>query len=165
MADKHYIGFEIHTIDRLIGRSTELITRPLLGDDMPALGGWILGYLYRHQGQPLYQKDIEHKFCMPPSTVTKLIKQLEKAGYLTRLSVEGDARLKQLKLLPKGEQLHRDIIATIHTAVDGALLSGMSEEEVEQLFYLLSKVRENAASLSEKAGAQLTEVKEKQHTW
>ena len=60
--------------------------------------GWILGYLADHENEEIYQKDIEEKFCVTRSTVSKVLKGMESKGLLRRESVFSDARLKRLVL-------------------------------------------------------------------
>lgn len=60
--------------------------------------GWILGYLAEHEDEDVYQKDIEEKFCVTRSTVSKVLKGMESKGLLRRESVSSDARLKRLVL-------------------------------------------------------------------
>ncbi len=147
MSEKPHIGFEIHTLDRTIGKRLEIVTQQKLDGDLPVIGAWIIGYIYRRSNEPVYQKDIERKFCIPPSTATKILKQMEKEGYVDRLSVENDARLKKLELTPKAVDLHNSIIDLIHTRVEDTLLKGLSKSDQETLFRLLARVRENAESI------------------
>ena len=50
------------------------------------------------------QKDIESEFAISRSTVTNILKLMEKKGYITRASVASDARLKKIALTDKGIQ-------------------------------------------------------------
>ncbi len=149
MDEKRYIGFEIRSLDRMIGRQSERITQDHLEGNIPAQGGWIIGFLYRHSDQPIYQKDIEHKFCMPPSTVTKILKELEKNGYITRTAVENDARLKRLILTEKGKELHTGIMHTIHEKIDDQLTAGLTETDLVHLYEMIDTMKRNAQSLGE----------------
>ena len=55
--------------------------------------------------KPIFQRDIEEAFQIRRSTVTGIIKLIEQKGYITRTSVESDARLKQLVPTEKAEAL------------------------------------------------------------
>ena len=66
--------------------------------------GWILGYLADHENEEIYQKDIEEKFCVTRSTVSKVLKGMESKGLLRRESVSSDARLKRLVLTEEGRE-------------------------------------------------------------
>ncbi|MFR3345644.1 MAG: MarR family transcriptional regulator [Anaerobutyricum sp.] len=58
--------------------------------------GWIMGYLYDHKGGEIFQRDIEAQFYIARSTITYLVKQMEQKGYIARVAVERDCRLKRL---------------------------------------------------------------------
>ena len=45
-------------------------------------------------------------FGVNRSTVTSIVKLMEKKGYIERENVPGDARLKKLILTPLGEEMH-----------------------------------------------------------
>ena len=75
-------------------------------DEATQMNGWIMAYLYFHKDQPVYQKTIESTFGVNRSTVTSIVKLMEKKGYIERENVPGDARLKKLILTPLGEEMH-----------------------------------------------------------
>ena len=60
--------------------------------------------------KPIFQRDIEEAFQIRRSTVTGIIKLIEQKGYITRTSVESDARLKQLVPTEKAEALRPRIV-------------------------------------------------------
>ena len=64
-------------------------------DELTAMHGWILGYLCRNEDKDIFQKDIEAEFKICRSTVTNILKLMEKKGYIRRESVPYDARLKE----------------------------------------------------------------------
>ncbi len=101
-----------------------------------------LGYLDAHDGQPVYQKDLEAAFHMRRSTATGILQIMVRDGLLVREPVEGDARLKRLVLTPIAmEQLaemQQDIVC-----VERKATAGLSTEERETLFALLDRVMEN----------------------
>ena len=61
--------------------------------------GLVLGYLYDHQDKDIFQKDIEATFNIRRSTATGLLQCLEGNGFVKRVSVDYDARLKKLSLI------------------------------------------------------------------
>lgn len=111
-------------------------------DEYTANNGWILKYLYDNKEKEVYQKDIEKHFHIGRSTVTATIKIMEKKGYISRASVENDARLKRVILMPKGEEAHKSISDAIQEA-NLKVIEGITEEEMETLYQILKKIREN----------------------
>ena len=58
----------------------------------------------------VYQKDIEEEFRIRKSTVTGILKLLEKNGFIRRESVPQDARLKRIVPTARAESLRPQIL-------------------------------------------------------
>ena len=101
-----------------------------------------LGYLDAHKGQPVFQKDLEAAFHIRRSTATGILQIMERDVLLRREPVEQDARLKRLVLTsPAYEQLaqmQQDIIQ-----LEAKATAGLSPEEQNTLFTLLSRIIQN----------------------
>ena len=99
------IGFNIRSIDNMLMRKAMAMSDEESGKNgmMPVMQGWIMGYLYDHKEEEIFQRDIEAQFYIARSTVTCLVKQMEQKGYIARVAVERDCRLKRLCLLEKGK--------------------------------------------------------------
>lgn len=106
--------------------------------------GWILKYLDDREvdGEAVYQKDIEERFSVTRSTVSKVIKGMEAKGLLRREAVSSDARLKRLVLTDEGRKISRQALKE-RIMLEERIKSGMSEEEVETLYHLLLKIADN----------------------
>ena len=100
------IGFNIRSIDNMLMRKAMAMSDEESGKNgmMPVMQGWIMGYLYDHKEEEIFQRDIEAQFYIARSTVTCLVKQMEQKGYIARVAVERDCRLKRLCLLEKREK-------------------------------------------------------------
>lgn len=98
------IGHEIKAIDHLMQRKMILTASKSGLDKVTVMHGWIIGYLTHNDDRDIYQKDIESEFAIARSTVTNILKLMEKKGYITRASVASDARLKKIALTDKGKQ-------------------------------------------------------------
>lgn len=96
------IGHEIKAIDHLMQRKMFMIASKSGLDKVTVMHGWIIGYLIMNKDRDIYQKDIESEFAISRSTVTNILKLMEKKGYITRASVASDARLKKIALTDKG---------------------------------------------------------------
>lgn len=108
--------------------------------------GWILRYLDERDGEDVYQKDIEEKFCVTRSTVSKVLKGMEAKGLLYRENVSSDARLKKLVLTEEGREINHHASAE-RKALEDRIKAGLTEEEIDTLQRLLTKI---AANLSDK---------------
>lgn len=112
-------------------------------DEATIMHGWIVRYLYENIDKKIFQKDIEKEFSINRSTVTNILKLMEKKGYIVRKCVENDARLKKLELTEKGIQLYKDISSTIDI-LDKETLKGIDENDLKIFYKVLNQIRKNS---------------------
>ncbi len=112
------------------------------------LQGGIMGYLYHHQDQPVYQRDIEKEFRISRATATNTLQVMEREGFVVRRALDKDQRLKRIQLTEKACLNHRQVEARIEM-MDRKMLQGMSEAEVEELYRLLRMLRKNLEEMAE----------------
>lgn len=74
----------------------------------------VLIYLYRNKEKYTYQKDIENAFQIRGGTVTGIIDNLVKNGYINRKASTTDKRKKMIILTDKGEEIAIKGIKTNH---------------------------------------------------
>ena len=103
---------------------------------------FILEYLYQHQEQDVFQRDLEAEFHVRRSTVTGILKGMEKKGLIQRLSVEEDARLKRIILTPQAKSLHREVEMAV-VRMEKIALRGLSKAEIEVFLEILEKMKAN----------------------
>ncbi len=143
MKDKEVrIGYQIRRLDNGIKKRVDKQLRAEGIDESTLMHGWILKYLYDNRERQVYQKDIEKHFNIGRSTVTGIIKMMEKDGYIRREAVENDARLKRVILLPKGEEIHHMIGCAVKET-DFALMEMLTPEELETFLGILTKINNN----------------------
>lgn len=133
------IPAQLHRVDNLIFRRLNQFSRANGVEQTTPMHGWIIEYLYRHRDEPVFQRDIEREFSITRSTVTNILQLMERKGYITRRSVEQDARLKQLVLTEKGRQFHENTMLALHQT-DEYVASLLTEEENTELLRLLNKL-------------------------
>ncbi|HJD25491.1 MAG TPA: MarR family winged helix-turn-helix transcriptional regulator [Candidatus Blautia intestinipullorum] len=98
----------------------------------------------------VYQKDVEEEFQIRKSTVTGILKLMEKNGFIRRESAQQDARLKKLVPTEKAEALRPSILEHIRRT-ETHLTEGIPPEELKicrkvmcrMLYNLAEKNREN----------------------
>ena len=134
-----HVNHQIHKMDRTISKLLEMRVKDEGLDEATLMHGWILRYLYEHQEQDIYQKDIEKYFGICRSGVTNIIQALEKKGQVYRASVETDARLKKVMLTEKGKSSHEKL-GEIFQKMDADLEDGISEEEIQAFMNVINKV-------------------------
>ena len=142
MVRKKEVGHEIHVLSNMIGRKIDEEKRQRNMADVSPVQIWVVRYLHEHKGEEICQRDLERDFNVTRSTVTGILQIMEKKGYILRVSVPTDARLKKILLTEKGEELYYKVRDHIHET-ETFLVKGMTEEEVEQLLFLLGKIKNN----------------------
>lgn len=136
---------EIKSISNLIKRLIGNCESGKYIDEVTGNNAFIIGYLADHCDQDVFQKDLEDVFSVRRSTMSRIIFRMEQKGFLVRIPVEHDARLKKLVLTEKGKEIHALMENNISDA-EQRLTEGFSEEEKETLFRLLKKLRANLES-------------------
>ena len=142
MKRENDIGFEVRTLSNMVFRQllTYMSRREI--DEVTLMNGWIMGYLYENMDKDIFQKDIEAKFSIARSTVTGILKLMEKKGFVRRESVPQDARLKRLVLTEKGIKIHLETIEDMEF-LDDYLKRDIDPNELEIFFNVIKKLKYN----------------------
>lgn len=138
--DIDLIGHEIKAINHIMQRKMIASADRAGVDKITLMHGWIICFLFEQKDIDVYQKDVENTFAISRSTVTNILKLMEKKGYIIRESVESDARLKKLMLTDKGIEIHNKI----HNAIienETRFQSVLTESERKEFFFLIRKLR------------------------
>lgn len=137
------ISFELRFITNQIKR--RINSAPALqNNDIKGIYGHVIGFLSENSNRDIYQRDIEEHLSIRRSSVTNLLNQMEKSGLIERRSVDGDGRLKKVVLTQKSVDIHESVDRELGR-IEIKLREGMSQEELDALFYLLDKVKNNVA--------------------
>lgn len=136
------IGFQLRTTSNLIRRNFEKI--PSFNETQCLTGahGWVIGYLYDNRHRDVYQRDFESEFKIRRSTITNMLKLMEKNDLIIRESVNGDARLKKISLTEKALQMQKRIAKDIER-LEEKISAGLSDEEKENFFKIINKIKAN----------------------
>ena len=130
------IPAQIRRVNNLISRRVNHYSRLNGVEDVTAMHGWILAYLYECRDREVFQR----AFSITRSTVTNILQLMEKKGYIRRVGVPQDARLKRLVLTEEGAKAHQQIILSFRQT-DQFISSLLTEEENAELLRLLNKLR------------------------
>ena len=117
------IGHEIKVLNQVLQRKLIYSAKDKGVDKLTLMHGWIIAYLYDHRDEDVYQKDIENAFSIARSTVTSILKLMEKKNYITRESVELHYKIENM--ITKNETL---------------LDSLLTKEEKKQFLFLINKI-------------------------
>ena len=142
MSSEQKLGLEIMRISTLIRRCADN-TLPLQQvNNITGSNGWILQFLAEHEGENVFQRDLQNSFSVTRSTISKVVKLMESKGLIRRESVFSDARLKKLVLTDRGREIHQ-LASSGNNELETRMTRGFSEEEVETLMSLLVRISKN----------------------
>lgn len=100
----------------------------------------ILLYLAHHPGS--IQKEIADNFNLRKSSITSIVKNLEKEDYITRKIDPESARNKRVYLTKKGEK-EINKLYQIFAFIDTSLGQALTEDELDDLTKLISKLNDH----------------------
>lgn len=144
------VGPHIKHLNHAFSRKFSETVRSLEGDDFPVVYGHILGYLFvqKARGKAVYQRDIEGVCHITRSSVTGVVKLMEKKGYITRQSVAGDARLKELVLTEQGTEAFLRTRQAMDQ-LEAQATRGLSPQEKAQFLSLCRRIEANLSDKKE----------------
>ena len=107
-----------------------------------SIQGLVLDYLFRNRETDVFQKDLEEYLETKGSSVTSILDNLEKNGYVRREAVDYDGRLKKLAITEKAYAIEEDIVERVNGYMY-SLFRGIPEEEREVFYSVLCKMIDN----------------------
>lgn len=142
MERQETIGFQIRTLSVGIKRAVEA-SKARSGDGhCTGTHGWIIGYLYENRHRDIYQRDIEKQFSVRRSTMTEILKLMEKNGLVERVKDESDARLKKIRLTETALKIHERHEKGI-ADFENYIRQGITDQEMKMFFEIIGKISEN----------------------
>ena len=136
------IGLTVRKLSNLIKRDIESSPSRIGVETIKGVNGWAIRYFYENSDKDIFQKDFEERFSIRRSTASKILKTMEEKGYIKRISVESDARLKKIVLTDTAVELHIKITADI-AAREKRLRQNVTEQELETFFKVMEKFTAN----------------------
>ena len=107
-----------------------------------SIQGLVLDYLFRNRETDVFQKDLEEYLEIKGSSITSILDNLEKNGYVRREAVDYDGRLKKLAITEKAYAIEEDIVERVNGYMY-SLFRGIPEEEREVFYSVLCKMIDN----------------------
>lgn len=136
------IGRELHSLNNMIMRFVDSRTNKRTVDSLTGTNGWIIGYIAKHYEKDVFQKDLEKEFGITRSTASKVVDLMEKKGFIRRVSVPEDARLKKLVLTEKSMEI-ASMMQEDREKIEGTITKGFSDEEIHLLSSFIDRIKKN----------------------
>lgn len=142
MKDKKAVGIEVRSLHQLVNRSILSMTSKKFGDCVTGYHGWVVGYIYDHGDHDVFQRDLENQFSVRRSTMTQILKLMEKNGLIIREPVDYDARLKKLILTPRALEIQKSMKTEIKV-LEEKMREGIGQDKLEAFFEVIEKMKQN----------------------
>ncbi len=138
MQRENNIGFNIRRLSNYIKRDIEKSSVSQKIDLPKGVNGWAIGYFYENREKQIFQRDFENRFSIRRSTASNILKTMEQNGFIKRVSVENDARLKRIILTDKAVKIHQDIMNDI-TNREERMRKGFSDSEIDAFLSMINR--------------------------
>ncbi|MCI6189547.1 MAG: MarR family transcriptional regulator [Clostridium sp.] len=137
MEDEFCIGKAIHMVGNQMKR---LADNAAAEYGLTSIQSRMIRFLYlESKKRDVYQKDIEEEFNIRRSSVSSVLQLLEKKGYIERVSVEKDGRLKKIVLTGTGKLIQEKVHSLIQEG-EKRLKDELTEEELNLFIDILSRL-------------------------
>jgi len=140
MKDKYIVHFISKTRKKMIRFIADQLEDSELSDLIPTHGN-ILTALYE-SGEKLTMNEIARMVSKDKSTVTYLVNNMTKLGYITKENCVHDARITYISLTRKGRAARKPY-EKISAKIRATAYKGFSKDEKQELLRLLKKLSQN----------------------
>ena len=100
----------------------------------------LLETIFEKEG--ITQSELSNLSSKKPATITTMINRLENIGYIKRVSDAYDKRIIRLYLTDLGKEKYYQLL-NLKRNISNNIFSGMSEEEISNIYNLLLKIKNN----------------------
>lgn len=140
-AEELHPGSEVRVLRNMVNRYLTA-TRPPEAESATGGNASILMFLTKHEGEEIFQYDVEKRFGIARSTASRVLGLMESKGLIERHAVERDARLRRIVLTPKATPITK---ALRESALDmeKIMLKGMSDDDRTRLASYFSIMKNN----------------------
>lgn len=144
-----HFGALISQTSRVVRRAMDARISIEVTPELTGVRGMLLGEIVRanKENRDVYQRDVERWMQLRRSSVTALLQAMEQDGFITRCSVEKDARLKRLSATPKGVAYHERIRRSIDN-FERDLQRDVAPEQQAVARVVLEQILANAQALA-----------------
>ena len=138
------IGIQIRNTNNMIRRVITNQPTNKVMDKLTGTNTWLIAYIAEQtdKGKDVFQRDIEETFGITRSCVSKVISLMEHKGFIERMEVDYDARLKRLVLTEEAAK-YAAYMKKDAMEMEKKITAGFSDEEKEKLSEFLERIMAN----------------------
>lgn len=143
MEDFSELKKELAAVSNFVLSSIRDIQKSVYPKQFASGYGYMISYICDNEESNIFQRDIEREFRLNRSTVSNVLKELEKQGLVERKPVSTDARLKKV-VATQGAKMINDACNREISNLLKKLFDGIDDSELEALKSTLSKIHANS---------------------
>ncbi len=136
------IGHELAYTNNLIARRIARGGNNKYAMNISPIQVRIVKYLVRQNNKAILQKDMEYIFNIRRSTVSGVIKTMEKNNIIIRENVKDDNKSKEIKLTNEVYLRANDLVRKLRE-LDLELLKDINKEDLEVFMRVLKNIQDN----------------------
>ncbi len=136
------IGHELAYTNNLIARRIARGGNNKYAMNISPIQVRIVKYLVKQNNKAILQKDMEYLFNIRRSTVSGVIKTMEKNNIIIRENVKDDNKSKEIKLTDKVYKRANDLVKELKE-LDLELLKDVNKEDLEVFMRVLKNIQDN----------------------
>lgn len=136
------IGHELSYTNNLIARRIARGGNNKYAMNISPIQVRIVKYLVKQNNKAILQKDMEYIFNIRRSTVSGVIKTMEKNNIIIRENVKDDNKSKEIKLTDEVYKRANDLVKELKD-LDLELLKDVNKEDLEVFMRVLKNIQDN----------------------
>ena len=144
MEQEKRIGIQLRNTNNMIRRVITNQPTNKVMDKLTGTNTWLIAYIAEQtdKGKDVFQRDLEETFGITRSCVSKVISLMEQKGFIERMEVNYDARLKRLVLTEEAAK-YAAYMKKDAMEMEKKITAGFSDEEKEKLSEFLERIMAN----------------------
>lgn len=144
--EPRHIGHTIKTLSHLLHRSMTKLLKLEEESSGSVVQSHLLGYFAHHQKNRMLQSDLQQHLGIRRSTMTNILKGMERDGLIVREESEEDKRQKWDVLTGLAKQKCAEHFHLVQE-FELAMRQGLSEEQLQQFFTIADTIRRNLETI------------------
>ncbi len=140
--EEQKLSAQLGRIHHIVMRNMEARMAPSLEQPITPPQVRTIRFITSRGEDTVCQRDIEEAFDLKPSSVSLLLRNMEKEGLIYRQGVEGDGRLKSVHLTDYAKTLSVHL-KEVGDQIEEIISYGITPEERAAFFRVLQKIRKN----------------------
>ncbi|WP_320122583.1 MarR family transcriptional regulator [uncultured Sphaerochaeta sp.] len=144
--EPRHIGHTIKTLSHLLHRSMTTLLKLEEDSSGSVVQSHLLGYFAHHQKTRILQSDLQQHLGIRRSTMTNILKGMERDGLIVREESEEDKRQKWVVLTDLAEQKCAEHFHLVQE-FELAMRQDLNEEQLQQFFTIADTIRRNLETI------------------